>query len=303
MRTRLVLGSFTPSILLRVARELGQLAEQDLDVVEQAVTSSAAQFRALVDGQLDVVLTSPDNVLAYRLLPNNPLGEIVDVKIVSAVDRGLGLALFSGPGVNSVAELRGATFAVDVPNSGFAFVMYALAERLGLPRGEYSVMPLGSTPRRLAALMAGTCDATMLNAGNDLVASAAGCAELGQVTDVAPAYLGTVLASSGESDPEAVARLGAALRAASAAVLSDTVDDLAGALAGDVLKLPPDLARSYVRTMKNLRHGLIPDGRVDRPSMEAVVRLRRRFEPAWLDGVDLLANALKPALGLIAPPS
>jgi len=302
MLTRLALGSFSPSVLLRVARETGRLAEQGLEVVEQAVTSSPAQFKSLIAGELDAVLTSPDNVLAYRFLPDNPLGETVDVKIVSAIDRGMGLALFSGPGVSSVDELRHATFAVDVPNSGFAFAMYALAEHLGLPRSEYSVVSLGSTPNRLGALLAGQCSATMLNAGNDLLAAAAGSTELGQVTDVVPSYLGTVLASAGGSVSEDITRLGAALRAAADAVLSDTLDELTEALAGSALHLTPELATSYLRTLKDPRKGLIRDGRVDRTSMEAVLQLRCRFEPAFMDGVDLLADALNPAMGLIAPP-
>ncbi|RVX38424.1 hypothetical protein EDD27_0732 [Nonomuraea polychroma] len=70
MTTRpLVVGAFSPSVLLRTARRLGLLAP---DVREVAVASSPAQFAALLDGEIDAALTSLDNVIAYRHVPANP---------------------------------------------------------------------------------------------------------------------------------------------------------------------------------------------------------------------------------------
>src|SRR4051795_3944726 len=63
---QLVVGAFSPSVVLRVSRRLGLLDERGLEVTENPVTSSPAQFRALIDGDLDAALTSPDNVIAYR---------------------------------------------------------------------------------------------------------------------------------------------------------------------------------------------------------------------------------------------
>src|SRR3954452_4658672 len=121
---QLVIGAFSPSVLLRVSRRIGLLAERGLDVVEKPVSSSPAQFRALIDGDLDAALTSPDNVVAYRFDPGNPLGEIADVRIVSAIDRGLGLGVYARPGLESAVDLKGATIGVDVPGSGFALGLY-----------------------------------------------------------------------------------------------------------------------------------------------------------------------------------
>jgi ABC-type nitrate/sulfonate/bicarbonate transport system substrate-binding protein len=92
-----IVGSFTPSVLLDVAATTGALSAHDVAVSEQPVASSPAQFRALLDGSLDIGLTSPDNVLAYRFSPGNPLGGVSDVRIVAAVDRGMGLGLYGRP--------------------------------------------------------------------------------------------------------------------------------------------------------------------------------------------------------------
>lgn len=273
------LGSFTPSVLLRVTRRLGRLA---LPVSEELVPSSPAQFRALIDGAYDAVLTSPDNVLAYRYSPVNPLDERADAEMVAAIDRGMGLALYTAR-----EDLRGARFGVDVPGSGFAFAMYALAESLGLRRDEYEVVALGSTPKRLRALIAGECEATMLNAGNDLLASAAGFRAMARVSTVCPPYLGTVLAAL---DPAPVLFLKDALISVAAEIAGGVHDELVVEEAMAALGLDADLAVRYLERMRTPAEGLVPDGVVDLPSMRTLVDLRRRFGPR-LDG-DPLAAAL-----------
>jgi ABC-type nitrate/sulfonate/bicarbonate transport system substrate-binding protein len=278
------LGSFTPSVLLRVARRLGYLEN---DVSEELVPSSPAQFRALFDGSYDAVLTSPDNVLAYRYSPVNPLGRLGDVEMITAVDRGLGLALYSNALYRSSADLRGKVFGVDVPGSGFAFAMYALAESLGLHRDDYQVVPLGSTPKRLRALLAGECDATMLNAGNELHAEAAGFQVVVRAADVCKPYLGTVLAAL---DPAPVTSLGRALTAAAAEIVAGRHDAIVIAEAATALGLDEPLATRYLARLRNPDEGLVPDGVVDRDALQTLVGLRRRFGPA-LDG-DPLAAAL-----------
>ena len=77
--------------MLDLAASAGLLEAAGLEVVEHPVPSSPAQFRALASGELQVALTSPDNVLAYRFNPDNPLGGLLDARVVGAVDRALGL--------------------------------------------------------------------------------------------------------------------------------------------------------------------------------------------------------------------
>ncbi len=300
MSTKVVVGAFSPSVLLRVARRTGRLQTGDLVVEEVPVTSSPAQFRSLLDGELDAALTSPDNVVAYRFCPDNPLGATADVTIVSAIDRGLGLGLYAGP-LTTVRDLRGAGWGVDVPTSGFAFAMYALGESIGLSPTDYEVLALGSTPRRLDALLDGRCAATMLNAGNELRAELAGCVRLAGLTDVHSPYLGTVLAVAGSAPSPEVAALAAALRATSADVCAGHLDDVVADEAADALRLPPELSARYVQRLKDPAEGLVPDGVVDPASLEVLVDLRRRYRPCVVDGVDVLVGATEPTSGLLAP--
>jgi ABC-type nitrate/sulfonate/bicarbonate transport system substrate-binding protein len=297
----IVVGSFTPSVLLDVAASTGRLDEHDLAVTEVPVSSSPGQFRSLLDDELDVALTSPDNVLAYRFSPRNPLGELADVRIVGAVDRGMGLGLYARPGLTA-EDLRGASVGVDVPTSGFALALYALADSLGVTRGEYDLVALGSTPRRLEALLAGQCVATMLNAGNELVAEAAGCVRLAAAHEVCAPYLGTVVAVAGDRHLAAASRLAAALTETAAVIVGGGLTDVVAEAAARRLHLDDAPAGRYVARLRSPEEGLVPDGEVDRASLATLVRLRTTYLPDVVDGVDVLEAALSQGSGLVHRP-
>jgi ABC-type nitrate/sulfonate/bicarbonate transport system substrate-binding protein len=292
-------GSFSPSVLLDLARAGGRLAAQGLEVVETPVSSSPDQFRSLEDGELDVALTSPDNVIAYRFVPTNPLGRLLDARIVGAVDRGMGLGLYARPGVGA-SDLPGARVGVDVPTSGFALALYALLDALGVGRDAVELVTLGSTPRRREALLAGECDATMLNAGNELVAEEAGAVLLASVPELVGPYLGTVVATVGDTRLDDAARLADALTATAAEVVSGGLTDEAVAAARNRLAVGEPTARRYVERLRSSEHGLVADGHVDAAALTTLVTLRRRYLPRPLDdGRDAVDAALDPGSGLL----
>ncbi|WP_432478164.1 ABC transporter substrate-binding protein [Nocardioides sp. GXQ0305] len=295
--TTLTVGTFTPSVLLAVARRTGALDAAGLAVDERPVTSSPGQFAALRDGELDVAITSPDNVLAYRFSPGNPLGARLDVSIVSGVDRGVGLGLYARPGIEHLDQLRGGVMGVDVPVSGFALALYALADALGVGREDYRLETLGSTPRRLEALLDGRCDATMLNAGNEIRAEAAGCRLLAAASTYCAPYLGTVVAVLGPTHLDGATRLGEALAATARRVLAGELDDVTSEEAGHVLGLDGDLGRRYTQKLKDPDEGLTA-GAVDLDALATLVDLRRRYLPE--DGADPWEGALAPGSGLVA---
>ncbi|HEX6150730.1 hypothetical protein [Nocardioides sp.] len=283
------LGSFTPSVVLEVARASGALRDARLEVAERLVPSSPAQFRSLIDGELHLALTSPDNVLAYRFDPQNPLGRLVDVRILAAVDRGLGLGVWARPGA-TFDDVRGAAVGVDVPGSGFALALFTLLERHGIGRDEYDVVQLGSTPKRLQALLDGDCAATMLGAGNELLADAAGCVPLARVRDELTPYLGTVLAVVRDEHLEVGRDLAAALTATGRRIVTGELATEAVAAARSRLDLGPELAERYVAGLADEREGLVPDGVVDPDALRTLVDLRRHWVPRVVDGRDVLED-------------
>jgi nicotinate dehydrogenase subunit A len=175
--------------------------------------------------------------------------------------------------------LLGGALAVDVPGSGFAFVAVELLARHGLRAGsDCPVEALGATPRRADALLAGRCAVTVLNAGSDLRAEAAGARRLARATAVGP-YLGTVLAAHGpavEVDGHALAALTGVLIATAARLVAGELHDVAQAAAVRRLRLDDDSAARYVATLTDPVEGLVPDGRVDRAALGTLVELRNR---------------------------
>lgn len=281
------LGVFSPSVVLDVARSSGRLTEAGVEVRDTPVASSPAQFTSLRDGEYDAVFTSPDNVLAYRFLPANPLGELLDVEILAGLDRGLGLCLAVRPGLVDVSKLAGGRFGVDVPTSGFAFVGYALLEELGVARADVEIVTLGSTPKRASVLQTGGCDATVLNAGNELAAQAAGCALLADVTRLGP-YLGTVVARLRDAPAAAaVDRMVAALVDTARSISAGELDSAATESAARLLALDADGAARHLAVLRDPARGLIDDGSVDLAALGTLVGLRRRFLPApELEGLE-----------------
>ncbi|MEJ3653660.1 2Fe-2S iron-sulfur cluster-binding protein [Actinomycetes bacterium KLBMP 9759] len=280
MTQKVRVGTFSPSVLLAVAAESGALAAAELEVEEIAATSSPAHFRDLVAGTVDVSLTSPDNLLAYRYVDANPLGGTFDVRILAAVDGGLGLSLFSAPGRDDVDALMGQPLGVDVSVSGFAFVAYELLAEQGLHAGmDCPVVPLGATPRRAEALLAGRCAATVLNAGSDLRAEGQGARRLARASSLGP-YLGTVLAAHGpvvDGDTGRLWRFTQALVTTAARLAAGELREEAARGAISRLGLDDLAARRYVDTLVDPVEGLVPDGRVDRESIGTIVRLRNRY--------------------------
>lgn len=275
------LGTFTPSVLLDVCRRTGTLGRAGLAVEESPVPSSPAQFASLEGGELDAVFTSPDNVIAYRFVTDNPLGRLIDVSVVAALDRGLGLSVWTAPPFPSAEQVRGAVVGVDVPTSGFAFVAYELLARLGIPRDAYTPAKLGATPKRADALAAASIAATVLNAGNELRAESRGCHPQLRASAIGP-YLGTVLARRDDAGPrirDGVDRLADALLETASAVLRGENDDLAADAAVRLLGLGPQDASRHLACLRDPREGLVADGIADRRSIETLVSLRAAYLP------------------------
>ena len=283
-QTTLRLGYFSKSPILEVAQRHGLLAAQGLRVEAEAVSSSPAQFRSLLAGDYDLVLTSPDNVAAYRFGTANPLGEQIDVRVIRAVDGGLGLSVLGADSIGTIDDLRGRTVAVDVPESGFAFALFHLLAEHGLTRdADYRVISLGATPRRAVALREGSCDATLLNGGATVAAEIAGLVNLGRISDVVRPYLGTVLAAPGarlDSDEEPLRRFCAAWDQAVATLLDQARADELTPLLADVFGLPETHVAAMRRTLSDPDEGLVADQTVDLAALQSVLDLRARYGSA-----------------------
>jgi ABC-type nitrate/sulfonate/bicarbonate transport system substrate-binding protein len=181
------------SLPTQVAISQGYFADENLDVQYSIFSGSKEGFRLLSTNQLDVMLSSADNAVNYRLNPHNALGALLDVQIIFGHDLGFDLSMVAQAPLTTIESLRGKALGVDAPDSGFALALYAIMRHHGMEAGvDYRVVSAGSTPNRLIAMRAGTIDATVLNSDSLVRARAEGYPTLAGIGEVADPFLGAV---------------------------------------------------------------------------------------------------------------
>jgi ABC-type nitrate/sulfonate/bicarbonate transport system substrate-binding protein len=177
---------------LWVGQQFGFFSEQGIDLSLKLTPNSPHMAQALSAGSAQIALTSIDNVIAYA----NGCGEVpldgpADFFAFMGVDDGL-LSVMAQPGIETVSALRGRALAVDALTTGYAFVLKGILAQDGLGDADVSYLAIGTGAERLAALKAGQCSATLLNAPLCLAAEAAGKIRLVRARDRLGAYQGIV---------------------------------------------------------------------------------------------------------------
>lgn len=293
-------GVFAQSIPAMAANSHGFYADAGLTVQYQQVGSSTQQFQALRDDQYDVVLTSPDNVANYRLNASNPLGATIDAQAFLGLDGGQNLRLVARPGIASPRDLAGKKLAVDAPNSGFAYVLYAIMQKYGLERDrDYTVVPVGGVFQRYNGLLAGDVDATLLSNGFETRAANAGYPQLDPVTAIANPYLGLVAAAK-QSWLDRNAAVAQRFTNAYMRAVRWSFDPANREAALGLLMTQPGVDRGLAEQLYAIQLdpaiGNIRDGDIDRRGLLNVLELRARFN--GFDSPQILPYLVSPASGL-----
>ncbi len=285
------LGTFGQTLQTLVAERKGFFAEQALTVTVATVVSSTQQFQSLRDGQYDMISSSPDNIVNYRLNPNNALGTLIPAKLIAGTNYGNNLTLIGQPGMTALTDFRGRSMVLDSTVSGFAFVMYKMLKNAGLNKDvDYSVVPCGGGTARLQALLTGRCAANgiavnggaLLGGGTEFQATDAGLSSLQRIQDVTNLnpYLGGSIAAKEDwlrnNEDVAVRFLVAMLKAAEWCLDPDNREE-----AIQILQTLPNTTRlAAERTYTVLvtpAVGLIPDMDIDRRGLRTVLSLRQEF--------------------------
>ncbi len=272
---RLTIGQFSDSAVLHAIRHLQLDRREGLELVATRVPSSPGQFTALRDAEIDIAITSPDNVLLYATTDQQPLGERLDVRMLRSIDRGLGLALFSRPEFSSVTDLRGTNIGVDVVRSGFALLLFRMLERGGVSRDQATFLELGATPKRLVAMEDNQASATILNAESRVAAQESGMREWLTSADISDNYLGTVLAVGADFDPNLAQTFVAIWTAATEWLIDSPEDEVCSVLAAanEHLGTP-----GYVALLRDPRFGLLRDPAVHAADLHELCRIRQESD-------------------------
>lgn len=150
-----------PNLPIFVAQEKGLFEKAGVTVNLTTTPSSAFQAENLAAGKFQIAGTAFDNVVAYQegqgavKLPQPP--DFFAFMGATQVE----LAFIVSPDVNSYADLKGKSLALDALSTGFAFVLYEMLEKNGLTKADYTMVPVGATPQRWESVKAGTHAGTL----------------------------------------------------------------------------------------------------------------------------------------------
>jgi len=192
MSDRLLVNVFNVDAALAVGRARDMFGAQGLDVEVIVTPNSTDQMRGLGKNSWQIVSTAFDNVLAWS---GRDGAEFI---AVAQVAQGITLPVYVRPEVKSWDDLRGKALAVDAVDTAYALVLrrVLLAHGLEMERGDYTLMPKGTTGYRLDSMTQGETFAGVLNSPWDAKAAATGMVRFADHREVLPDYPGGVFAVS-----------------------------------------------------------------------------------------------------------
>jgi ABC-type nitrate/sulfonate/bicarbonate transport system substrate-binding protein len=192
MADRLRVNVFNEDAALIVARGKGLFAADGLDVDVMVTPNSTDQMRGLSKGAWQIVSTAFDNVLGWSGR------EGAEIVAIAQVSQGITLPVYVRPEINSWNDLRGKKLAVDAVDTAYALVLRRIILEHGLDfdRGDYELLPLGTTGARLESMTRGETFAGVLNSPWDKKAEAEGHKRFADHREVLPDYPGGVFAVS-----------------------------------------------------------------------------------------------------------
>jgi ABC-type nitrate/sulfonate/bicarbonate transport system substrate-binding protein len=265
------IGQFSESAVLAVARALGLDQRFGIGWVTERVPSSPAQFDSLRKGEMDIAITSPDNVLLYATTSENPLGEQLDLHFLRPIDRGLGLALYTDSSISSAEDFAGATLGVDVMSSGFALLLLSMLDHLGVDKDSVKFEAVGATPKRLEAIRDGSIQGSVLNAEAAVNAEKEGFTRWATSRDISDRYVGTVLAQMGHHVTPRIELFLEMWEEATRAIVELETQDVLDLLNAQA----PALANpDYVALLRSTDFGCLTDHHVATEDLEVLSQIR-----------------------------
>lgn len=137
------------------ATHLGTWADEGLDVTWTPVHGGVAAMQAVLDGKVDASYGGLGPVLRFR-------SEGKPVRIIVSMARGLAQNLVVQKRITSTDQLRGCSWALD----GFGALSHHMARlvvrALGIAESEIKWEAVGPPPERIARLLAGTIDVSLI---------------------------------------------------------------------------------------------------------------------------------------------
>ena len=151
-------GTGITQYTLEIARRQGLFRKNGLDPVIVYVGSGSLLGQALIGGSFDIAFSQGSESVQAKLRG-------ADMRIVASVANHFNHVFLSHPSITSLKQLKGKRVAVSRFGSGSHFMTDLLVKEAGLdPKKDVSVLQIGNSSSRMAAIMAQSVDATIMAA-------------------------------------------------------------------------------------------------------------------------------------------
>jgi ABC-type nitrate/sulfonate/bicarbonate transport system substrate-binding protein len=155
-------------VTIWMTKEGGYLAEEGFDADMEYIATSTTFTQALVAGEMQIGMGALEALVASNLAGADLVGLAV------STDRFV-FRVYGGPGINSLADLRGKRIAIARTGSTSDTLAKILLRGVGLEGGrDVEMLSAGGTPEMYAALVSGAAQAAVLPPPFTFQADAAG---------------------------------------------------------------------------------------------------------------------------------
>ena len=183
-QTKILVGLSSVNIAflpVYVSQEKGFFKDEGLDVLFVMFNAGSTNLQALIGGDIQIMGSAFVETIGGRAAG-------FDVKNFWGICNLMPFQLYSQPGFNSMKEAKGKRFAISRFGSLTDFLTRATLNHFGINPKEVTIMQIGSTPARFAALTAKGVDASIVWFPVTEIAKAQGFVKLLDLKEVFPEW-------------------------------------------------------------------------------------------------------------------
>ncbi|HWP58172.1 MAG TPA: ABC transporter substrate-binding protein [Candidatus Acidoferrales bacterium] len=164
-----------------VTQEKGFFKDEGLEVLLVMFNAGATNLQALIGGDIQIMGSAFVETVGGRAAG-------VDIKNFWGICNLMPFELYSQPSFKSLKEARGKRFAISRFGSLTDFLTRATLQHFGIDPKEVTILQIGSTPARFAALSAGSVDASIVWFPVTEIAKAQGFRKLFDLKEIFPEW-------------------------------------------------------------------------------------------------------------------
>ncbi|MGB0571161.1 MAG: ABC transporter substrate-binding protein [Alphaproteobacteria bacterium] len=273
------------NVPLWAGSKAGFFAKRGLELEIILTPNSIEQLTSIAAGKFDLMLTSIDNIIAYK----EGQGEVpaegdIDLFAFMGSDDAF-LRFVVQEDIKSFADLPGKILTADALTTGFAFVLRRMLALNGVDENDIEWMSTGGVLQRWQAMMEhpeqkGTLQVTPF----EIMGASKGHHVLARAADVLDSYQGIVggarVAWARENAEDLSGFIAGWLESVN--WLYDPANRQAAldAIAENMPQMPEAVAAGALDVFFDPKTGMRRDGAFDMPGIATVLDLRREFGPA-----------------------